>query len=120
MYDVDYSKVTYKTVRGRAAIVYPVKLNLAAYVSMLNGYLKILGVQNPNEIDASGYEGQSASLSLAVDKLSHQLLTLNYDNSNRTEAYGNYGVVSLEGLPLNTVSVNELQTRLQKTLQQTQ
>jgi len=117
IYDVDYSKLVHKSEKGRDVLVYDVTLNLEGYLQILNNYLQTIGMPKDSQFDPSQYAGQTAAVTMTIDKLSHQLVSVAYDNSNRIETYTDYGVVDTGKLPTDTIGVDVLQKRLQATLQ---
>jgi hypothetical protein len=115
VYDIDYSKEKRVNEGGHAAYSYPVKINLQAYVEVLELYFKSMGVGGSG-LDASSYAGQTANVTFIVDAHSHQMLKITYGDNPRTESYSGYGVVDLATLPQKTENINVLQQRLQQDL----
>jgi len=113
VYEVNYGKVTSRKVNGRTAFIYPVSVKASAYVSMLKVFAHQLGLKQLEAVDPAAY-AQSApeQLEISVDKLSHQLLSINYDGI-RQETYSGYGLQADVAAPAATIPLNDLQQRLQ-------
>lgn len=115
VYHVDYGKVTSRRENGRPVFVYSVSINPASYIDMLKQFAKELGSNQLDGVNSSQFMGRPAqALEFSVDKLSHQLVRIHYANSNRDEAYSGYGLVEALNIPKNTISITELQNRLQQ------
>lgn len=117
VYTVDFSNVT-RTPDDGPTYVYSVAIDLQQYLLTLQDSFKVLGLQtSTNATDPSQYAGQSATVNFQVDVRSRQLRKVTYATNPRTEKYSSYGVVELSSLPTNTISVADLQQRIQSEVQ---
>lgn len=115
VYHVDYGKVANRSENGRPVFVYSVSINPASYIDMLKQFARELGSHQLDGVNSSQFTGRPARvLEFSVDKLSHQLVRVHYVSSNRDETYSGYGLVEALNIPKNTISITELQNRLQQ------
>lgn len=113
-YDIDYSKVESVKVNGRAAWQYPVKVHVAAYVGVLNKLAKDIGLQTADSLDPKQYkDSPPIELTITVDKLSRHLVKLKNSASSQEEIYSSYGLSAPVDVPKKTISIDELQTKVQ-------
>lgn len=116
VYTIDPLKpIKKETIDGRQMYVYPVKLKLQAYVTYLQKFAGAIGLGEVPGLDPAAYaNAPDTALEMAIDPLSRQLVRVTYsDNPNRKETYSAYGVVTDENLPEQTVSLSELQSKVQ-------
>lgn len=113
VYQIDYSSVTSSELNGREVYVYNVRINPQSYISLLKEYASAVGLTQLDEVDPAAYaNSQALNLEVTVDVLTQRLASITYPNG-RTETYGNYGVIKQVTIPESTISVEELQSRVQ-------
>ncbi len=114
IYDVNFSKAKAETVDGKHVWSYPVRMNVAAYVTVLQQFGKISGIPGLDKLDATSYaQTPPAELTISVDKFSHQLIRVAYNDGSQSEDYGSYGLSSQIELPEKTVPLADLQQMIQ-------
>ncbi len=114
VFEINYSKVSYKTTDGRAAIVYPAEINASAYIATLKVFAHELGLTQLEGVNPANYSSsQAEKIEITVDKLSHQLLNINYVSEGRQEAYSGFGLQKNVKVPGSTVPIADLQQHLQ-------
>lgn len=115
VYSVDYKSVTAKRENGRAVYVYNVTIKPDAYMIMLKQFAQDLGMNQLASVDPSQYAGsQAQTFTFTIDKLSRQLLDIGYADGSRSEAYSGFGLQIPVKLPQKTISITDLQNRLQQ------
>lgn len=113
-YDVQYDKVKPLRINGKSALVYPVKVNAEGYVGVLKIVAKATGLGDLPGLDPASYKGQPPiEISITVDKLSRQVIEVDYGSSQK-ETYSAYGLVTPIELPTKTVPTSELQKKVQE------
>jgi hypothetical protein len=116
VYVTDFNSVDRFKNGGRSYYEYQVSVSPMAYIQMLQMYAKMAGLNQLNDINAEDYKDSSAlKFKLQVDVFSKQLVGIKpLGGAPRTEAYGGYGIISRKvALPTQTITLDELQTRLQ-------
>lgn len=117
-YEVDYGKVKQQTVNGRKTWVYPVKVHTDKYVVTLKQISQALGLGDQPSLLATDFQNSPPiELSIAVDKLSRQLVQVTYTGTKQVENYSGYGLTTPIALPEKTVPFEQLQQRLQQAAQ---
>ena len=110
----DYSKVKSQTVDGRSVYTYQVSVKLAPYVRLMQAFAQDLGLKGLESIDPSQYSTlPPLTMSVSVDKTSHQLLRITYAPSSFTQDYSSWGLDTPLTLPHATLTTTQLQQRLQ-------
>lgn len=111
-------KLTEITREGiRPVYTFTVKIKASAYVLALQQFGKYFGLNQLDELDASQYESASdVEVTMKIDGWSHQLREISYGEGSRLEKFSAFG--STKQLPVppadqDTISINELQYRLQ-------
>jgi hypothetical protein len=114
VYTVDYGTVKRAKSNGRPVYTYDVTVEPVAYINMLKTFAHSLGLTQLDQVDSSQYANTPAlKFSFEVDVWSAQLTKVTYIESNRTETYSAYGARALVNQPKDTITLEELQTRLQ-------
>jgi len=114
VYNVSYDKVQKKKENGHQVFVYTVDINAQAYISMLQEYVKKLGLDVGQTLDPSTYEGIAPiRAEFSIDPVSRQLKKIHYDASNRDESFMSYGLSNPIAIPGQTIPIEELQNKLQ-------
>lgn len=112
-YEVDFVNVKPKRIGRRSALVFPVKVNLEAYVKIIKDISKRAGVPDTSSLNPEDYKGQPPiEISLTVDKLSRQVIEVSY--GQQREEYSAYGLKNPVLLPTKTISAEALQQKVQE------
>ena len=114
VYEIDYAKVKREIKNGRPVYIYEVEVMPEHYVEMLKAFAGMVGLNQLEQFDPAAYgEAPALHFNLSVDVWSRQLVTAEYVDSGRTETYTSYGARVKADIPEDTITVEELQTRLQ-------
>ncbi len=110
----DYKSVKTKSIDGRKAYVYKVKILPQSYAEMLKMYGASVGFGGQVEqIDPAAYaDMEPINIEVTVDVLSRNMVRLAYVDSERTETYSGYGIHQEVTLPQKTIPYAELQQKL--------
>lgn len=115
VYVVDYNNVKRANVGGRPVYTFDVAMQPVAYINMLKSFARALGLTHLDQVDASQYENTpELKFTFEVDVWSAQLKKVVYTDSGRSEDYSAYGARVLIDEPGDTITLEELQTRLQQ------
>ncbi len=110
----DYTKVKRERVNGRSVYTYSVAVKLGAYVRMMQAFAHDLGLTSLDTIDPSQYSTvPPITISMSVDRMSHQLVRVAYANSGFTQDYSSWGLLTPVTIPRATMTTTELQARIQ-------
>lgn len=100
---------------GRPIYVYEVKQNAEAYIGMYKAYAQSVGLTQFDTLNPSDYaQSDPVSVRITIDGLSRHITSIEYTGQDaRTERISAYGLtVRQPEVPANTISIEELQTRL--------
>jgi hypothetical protein len=113
VYTIDFDKVTIKD-EGRKVYEYTVNVNPAAYISALQQLITLSGLPPVEGLDPSAYAGaQPVEVKVLVDVASRQLTAITYGEGQREERYSDQGLLVSVPEPTESISITELQSRLQ-------
>lgn len=102
---------------GRPAYRYRVSVEPSAYIKLLITLGEEMGLAQLSDLDADAYnQAQALEFTLTTDILSQRLVSIAFDDGS-AERYGSYGVKSHAAVPEETIPIQELQTRIQNTMQ---
>jgi hypothetical protein len=80
----------------------------------MQGFAHVYGLKLLDDISAAEFtSSKPVTITLSVDKRSHQMVRIIYPTSGFSETYTDYGVVRTITLPTKTISETELQKRVQ-------
>lgn len=114
VYHTDLSQMERTFDNGKRVYKYKVAIKPQAYVQMLQEFLRRSGFGELSGLDPQNYaDAADVELSLFIDPVSRQLVKITYDSGIREERYGDYGIQSKLQIPQETISMEELQSRLQ-------
>lgn len=114
VYSVDFSKTKRETVNGRPQYTYEVEVNSENYITMLKQFARAIGLTQLENLDPAAFrESEPFKFTSTVDVWSRQLTGITFANSVRTEEYISHGSENSFTLPERTISIDELQARLQ-------
>lgn len=117
LYKYQSSKIEY--VNGRPTMSYNIDLDPQALVQVLSKYVEVTRVGSGEQLDPVAYRGAGKiPVVLQVDLFSRHVKNVEFASSGRSENYYAYNLVRSVEPPHKTISVEELQARLQKLEQQ--
>lgn len=117
LYKFQDSKIDFNN--GRPYIDYNIGLTPKALVQVLAKYVEMTGVGNADELVPERYEGApEIQVQLRVDLLSRHVRTIQFEGTGRLETYTGYNTKREVTLPTETITIDELQSRLTKIEQQ--
>lgn len=106
-----------QVIDGEDMLVYAVQVDLRAYAGLLRQAFVDAGYGDFPPLDPEGYrEGSTVSAQFIVRKKDNAFVTISF--GGRTESYSNYGVVKQVDVPEGSISIDELQRRVEQQLQQ--
>lgn len=115
IYEVDYEALKKETKDGRPTIVYEVEVDPSNYVVMLKRLAELTNLNNLGHLNPSDYAGaDKVRFVLEVDVWSRQLTRVVYGNGEREEHISSHNIVRGVAIPKDSISIEELQDRLQK------
>ena len=110
----DFGKVKQETVGQRPVYTYSVAVRLQSYVRLMQLFAHDVGLKSLDTVDPNQYAGLSpVTITVSVDRLSHQLVKISYGNSGFLQTYGDWGLLTPITVPSHTITTTELQQRLQ-------
>jgi hypothetical protein len=100
---------------GRATMDMEVDINPEGLITMLAEYVKITGLGDASQLNPDDYkETPDVSVNMNIDMLSRHLRSIKFaGDTTRVETYSAYGINREIKIPTNTISIEELQNRLQ-------
>jgi hypothetical protein len=114
-----YTEAKQQTINGRPIMTYSIDINPKALVQVLAKYVEVTNLGSGAPLDPSSYEdAQDVGIRINVDMISRHLESIEFLNTDRTEKYSGYNAFHEINTPTQTISVNELQERLNATQQQ--
>lgn len=109
----DYTKVKRETINGRNVYTYQVAVKLGAYVRMMQAFAHDLGLTSLDTIDPNQYSTvPPITISVSVDRASHQLARVAYTNSGFSQDYSAWGLLTPISVPKAALTTTELQGRI--------
>ncbi len=116
VYNISATPAKTSRINGRQVFVYSASVNPAAYVEVIVQIAKSIGLGDIG-LDATQYQNSpNLNLQIYVDKLSRQLIKISYPSTGQEETYSSQGLENPIIEPTNTISVTELQNRIQQNL----
>lgn len=99
----------------RKTFVYRVTVDPVAYVSALKEFAAAIGLNHLSDVDPSQYSSvESIVVDVRIDNLSRHIKEIAYSGGVRSEKISGYGIITpLQQPPTETISMQELQYRLQ-------
>jgi hypothetical protein len=117
VYTIDYAKVKKEKRGSRSVHVYEVMVNVEQYVRMLTLLDEMNGLKMLTGVDPAQFAGgQPIAIELSVDVLTRSLVEAGYNNGQQKESFSAPGAVVTMQLPSETISLSELQQKLQQAL----
>ncbi len=114
VYEIDYSGLQREIRNGRPEYIYPVTIKPEPYVNMLKTFARYLGLTQLENIDTANYANAAPiEVLLSVDVWTKNLTKIAYAGGGRTETFSAHGGQFNISEPNETISIEELQTRIQ-------
>jgi len=114
VYGVDYDTVKREEQNGRPRYVYKANISAEPYVEMLKRFSRRVGLTQLESVDPANFRNSPPlEFELTIDIHSRQLTEVKYIAAGRIETFSSYGVRSEPAIPAETISIEELQNRLQ-------
>lgn len=111
LYKYTNTKLTYKN--GRPTLSYEMAIKPESLLKVLNVYATVTGTGDKEQLNPEQYkDSQDINIQLEVDLLSRHVREIKFIGSSREETYGAYGLKRPIELPKESISVDELQSRL--------
>lgn len=102
---------------GRPVVIYDMGVPMDRYIMMLKKFDAITGLKQLEGVDPNQFVGQQPMvINFTIDVMTHNLVDFGYPSGTQKETYSGYGAFRRVELPTNTISVTELEQRLQTTL----
>ena len=109
----DYRKVVAQTMNGRPVYTYQVSVPLGAYIRMMQAFAHDLGLKTLDTLDPNQYSTvQPLTVTMSVDRLSHQLVRVGYGGTGYVQNYVDWGLMTPITLPHASVTTTTLQNRI--------
>lgn len=109
-----YTSVKRQKVNGRDAYTYTVAVQLGAYIRMMQAFAHDLGLTDLDTVDPSQYSTvPPISITVSVDRASHQLVRITYPGSGFSQSYQDWGLLPGIAIPTHTITATQLQAQVQ-------
>ena len=110
----NYNNAKSEVVNGHNVYTYTVSVHLGPYVRLMQSFAHSLGISSLESVDPSQYTALApVTLTMSVDKMSHQLVQVDYPAAGFVQSYSDRGLLTPINLPNKTITTSELQTRIQ-------
>jgi len=110
-----YDKAEKKIQNHRPVMVYNMNIKTENLVRVLAKYVELTGSGDASQLDPTQYKNAPPlNVTFTIDILSRHLKQINFADSGRIEDYSAYGLRRMVEIPTQTITIDELQTRLQK------
>jgi hypothetical protein len=111
---VNYNNAKSEIVNGHKVYTYTVLVHLGPYVRVMQSFAHALGISNLESVDPSQYTAlPPVTLTMSVDKMSHQLVQIDYPAGGFVQNYSDWGLLTPISLPNKTITTTALQARIQ-------
>jgi hypothetical protein len=109
-----YKDMKRETIDGRRVYTYQVSVHLGPYVRVMQAFAHDVGVTSLDAIDPNQYaQAPPLTLSVSVDRGSHQLTKISYASTGFSQTYSDWGLRTPIVVPRTTIPASELQRRIQ-------
>jgi hypothetical protein len=113
LYNYQQSKVSYDGVRPQ--ISYNIALKPESLLKVLSKYSEVTGVGDKEQLDPKQYkDSPDINIVMTVDLISRHVKSVKFTDTQRVENYGAYGLKRQITFPSESISIDELQSRLQQ------
>jgi hypothetical protein len=110
----EYKSVVREIENYRPVYVYTLSVNPADLIEVLALYAQLTGAIDPGQFNPETYANAPAvTVEATVDIASRNITSIRYGNSSRTESFSGYNLFRPIKLPEETITIDELQQRLQ-------
>jgi hypothetical protein len=114
VFSVNYGNAKSGTINGHDVYTYTVSVHLGPYVRMMQSFAHALGISSLESVDPSQYTAlPPVTLTISVDKMSHQLVQINYPAAGFAQSYSDWGLLTPINLPSKTITTTKLQAQIQ-------
>ncbi len=111
-YTLSNDNIVYEN--GRPILTLNASIKPKALVEVMREYAEMTGIGNKDQLDPSQYSNSSTfTIKLRIDVITRHLKQVVYPNDERTEDYDAYGLTLRLAEPKESISVDELQGKLQ-------
>jgi hypothetical protein len=111
-YKTDYKNASDKVIDGRPTLSYDLVIDKKKYATALNNFYKQTRFGEIADINPENFvEEDVIRVTVVIDKWSNRITSVGTIGGE--EKYGGYGITTIQALPKDTISLTELQTRLQ-------
>lgn len=111
----NYKSVERKVENYRPVYKYTLEIKPADLIEVLAKYAHLTGATDPAQFNPEAYaNAPNVTIEATVDIASRQIIKIQYGDANRTEVYSSYNLYRPIKLPENTISIDELQNKLQQ------
>lgn len=112
-YKVDFDAVGKTRKNGRLYYDYNVSIAPDKYITILKQVDGAMGLNQLKSLDPAQYQGSGlVEIKVTVDARAHQLESISYVGSDNKQTYSAWGVRRNESLPTSTISMADLQAKL--------
>lgn len=112
VYDLLQPNINYDDSRPVMTVV--ASINPRKFVEVMVEYQKLTGIGNLDQLNPLDYEDRNVfGIELHIDVISRHLKKITFPEGDRVESFYGYGAVKEVEFPKQTISVEELQGRLQ-------
>lgn len=119
VFNASYKDVKSEIIAGRRVYTYSVSVPLEPYVRMMQVFAHDLGQTSLDSLDPTQYAATApVTMTMSVDKISHQLVKVAYGRSGFSQTYSDWGLLTPIQLPHATITTTELQQRVQSIVTQ--
>lgn len=116
VYSTNYGSAKKFTKNGRNYYAYRVSIKPSSYVKLLKLYGEYVGINQLASLNPDSYENaQELTFNVTVDILSQRLDTISAVSGERQESFSGYGIIQPIEIPTDTISLPDLQKRLNET-----
>lgn len=114
VYSPDYTNVKRDIKNGRPEYTYTVTVKPQPYISMLKLLGRDVGLTQLENVDPASYSNAAPlEFKLTVDVWTRQLTSIAYSSGDRSEKLSSFGLERFVKAPTDSISIDELQTRIQ-------
>jgi hypothetical protein len=114
LFEVDFASVDKSAeFNGKKAYSYKTTINLAAYITVFQTYLNMIGQNELAEQIGGGLYNTQIAVTMIINPISRQLQQITLDDYNATVTFSNYDSNQLIELPTDTpITIDKLQQLL--------
>lgn len=115
VYSYSVKKTSHEGTLARPSYTYTVTLTPSAYVEALKKFGEYVGLTQLKDLNPADYKNANKTqFRVTVDAWNHQIISMIEPGANKEETVSGYNVrKATPAVPSNTISIDELQTRLQ-------